>query len=194
MKKYLLFSLFLFRACLCVHSTQAMQISDSCTYEIRGSIIDAETKQPIPFATVMIKNTQQGVVADEYGKFLLDKLCGKEYTLVCSSVGYKPVNHHHDAHHEEPVIYMASATSELKSVVVEGEAITGDIQSMALDKIDRAELATMDTRSLASAIGDIQGVTFISTGSNVQLPVIHGLYGNRILIINNKLCILIFIT
>ncbi|MGD1894642.1 MAG: TonB-dependent receptor, partial [Cyclobacteriaceae bacterium] len=34
-------------------------------------------------------------------------------------------------------------------------------------------------------IGEIQGVSFTSAGSNVQIPVIHGLYGNRILIINN---------
>ncbi|MDN5213228.1 TonB-dependent receptor [Fulvivirgaceae bacterium BMA12] len=185
MEKYLLFGLFLFLACLCVHPTQATQFSDSCTYKIQGSIVDAKTKQPIPFAAVMIKNKQQGVVADKHGKFLLDKLCGREHTLVCSSVGYKPATHHHDAHHKEPVIYMAPSASELKSVVVEGEAIVGDMQSIALDKIDGAELATKATRSLASAIGDIQGITFISTGSNVQLPVIHGLYGNRILIINN---------
>ena len=184
-KEYLLFHLILFWACLCVYPTKAMQFSDSCTYEIRGSIIDVETKQPIPFAAVMIKDTQRGVVADEHGKFLLDKLCGRKYTLVCSSVGYKPVTHHHDARHKEQVIYMASTASELESVVVEGEVVTGDVQSMVLDKIGRAELATKAARSLASAIGDIQGVTFVSTGSNVQLPVIHGLYGNRILIINN---------
>ncbi|MEM0938649.1 MAG: hypothetical protein AAF600_12520 [Bacteroidota bacterium] len=36
-------------------------------------------------------------------------------------------------------------------------------------------------RSLASAISNIRGVSFTSTGSNVQ-PIIHGLYGNRILL------------
>ena len=184
-KKHTLFSLFFFWACLSLYPTRAMQFSDSCAYEIQGRIIDAETKQPIPFATVMIKNTRKGAMADEHGKFLLDKLCGKEYTLLCSCVGYKPVTHHHDTHHKEPVIYMASAASELESVVVEAEAIVGDMQSMVLDKIDRSQLATKTTLSLASAIDGIQGITFTSTGSNVQLPVIHGLYGNRILIINN---------
>ena len=185
MKKYAPFSLFLFWACCYVHLTEAKQFSDSCAYEIQGSIIDAETKQPIPFATVMIKNTRHGTVADKYGKFLLGELCEKEYTLVCSSIGYKLVIHHHDVHHDDPVIHMASTASELESVVVEGEAIVGDMQSLALDKIDRAQLAAKTTRTLASAIGDIQGVTLTSVGSNVQLPVIHGLYGNRILIINN---------
>ena len=185
MKNYLPFSLFLFWACFSAHPVLAIQLPDSCAYEIRGSIVDGETNLPIPFATVMIKETERAVAADANGKFLLDKLCEKEFTLVCSSLGYKSITHHHDVHHEQPVIYMAPDATELESVVVEGEAIVGNMQSMVSNKIDRAELGTKTTQSLASAIGDIQGVTFTSAGSNVQLPVIHGLYGNRILLINN---------
>ncbi|MEO1050508.1 MAG: TonB-dependent receptor [Bacteroidota bacterium] len=185
MKKCLLFSLLILWTCCSVLTTQAMQLSDSCTYVIKGSILDAETKKPVPFVTVTIKNSQRGILADENGKFLLDGLCEGEYTLLCSSVGYKQVTHHHDPHHDEPVIYMASAASQLESVVVEGEEIVGDMRSLSLDKIDRSQLATKTTGSLASVVGDIQGVTFTSVGNNVQLPVIHGLYGNRILIINN---------
>ncbi|MEM9834270.1 MAG: TonB-dependent receptor [Bacteroidota bacterium] len=184
-KKYILVSWLLIGAGCYTHATPAPQLSDSCSYEIQGSILDVETKQPVPFATVMIKDTQKGVVADEQGKFLLDNLCGQEYDLVFSCVGFKSITHHHDAHHQELVIYMASVASELESVTVEGDAIVGDMQSMAVEKIDRSQLATRTTQSLASAIGEIQGVTFTSAGNNVQLPVIHGLYGNRILIINN---------
>ena len=41
--------------------------------------------------------------------------------------------------------------------------------------------------SIANIASQIDGVTFISTGSNVERPVIHGLYGNRILVLNNYL-------
>ena len=184
-KKHILLKLALLGACLCTNPARAECAADSCTHEIRGSILDTETKQPVPYATVLISRTQQSAIADEHGNFLLDKLCQTEHNLVCSRVGYKSVTHHHDGHHKEPVIYMAPAASELESVVVEGETMVGDMQSMALSNIDKAELATKSTRSLAAAVGDIPGVTFTSTGTNVQLPVIHGLYGNRILIVNN---------
>lgn len=166
-------------------SVGAMVPTDSCSFRIRGSIVDAETRKPVPYATVVIQSTSRGAVADEYGNFLLSGLCGNEYTLICSSVGYKQLTHHHDAYHNDPVIYLASAPSQLESVVVEGEAIVGDLQSMVLDKIDQTQLAGTSSRTLASTIADLQGVSFTSTGSNVQIPVIHGLYGNRILIINN---------
>ena len=55
-------------------------------------------------------------------------------------------------------------------------------QSISLDDrvIDR-------TSSFASIASEVDGVTFISTGSNVERPVIHGLYGNRVLVLNNYL-------
>ncbi len=184
-RKCILFCLVLLSACCHVHIVRAMQSQSPCTYKIQGTILDAETKQPIPFVTVRIKDTELGTVADENGKFLLDKLCKKEYTLLCSSIGYKPVAHHHDSYHEKPVIYMAPASSDLEGVVVEGETITGDVKSLSANRIDKAELAAKTTTSLAAAVGDIQGVTFTSMGANVQVPVIHGLYGNRILVVNN---------
>lgn len=167
------------------HIAWAQQSADTCAFEIRGKIVDAETKQPIPFASIKVKDTELGTVANEKGEFLLNRLCEQEYTLLCSSVGYKIVSHHHDVYHEAPVIYLAPASSQLEGVVVEGEIITGDVKSVASNRVDRAQLAAKTTASLASAIAGIQGVTFTSTGTNVQLPVIHGLYGNRILIINN---------
>ncbi len=184
-RKYTQSALLLFGAILYAFPLQAAQVTDSCTYAIHGRIMDVETQQPIPYATVMVQHTQHGVASNENGEFLLAKLCGTEHVLICSSIGYKPVVHHHDAYHETPLIYMAPEVSQLESIVVEDEATKDNMQSMAMETLDRTTLAGRTTSSLASAIADIQGVTFASTGTNVQLPVIHGLYGNRVLIVNN---------
>ena len=42
-KKHTLFSLFFFWTCLSLYPARAMQFSDSCAYEVRGSILDVET-------------------------------------------------------------------------------------------------------------------------------------------------------
>lgn len=44
-KKHTLFSLFLFWACPSLYPARAMQFSDSCANETRGSILDVETKR-----------------------------------------------------------------------------------------------------------------------------------------------------
>ncbi|MEM9896097.1 MAG: TonB-dependent receptor [Bacteroidota bacterium] len=161
-----------------------------CKGKIRGKILDIESGEPLPFATIKILESSIGVIADDNGDFVLENICGKEVDLEIRFLGYQTIVHHHDfrAFERKKIqhkIYLAEEENLLESVVVEGEKIVGDLQSMSVAKIDKAELATKSTETLASAIGGIQGVSFTSTGSNVQLPVIHGLYGNRILIINN---------
>lgn len=169
----------------CISSLQARQNKRDCRHQIKGKVLDATTKEPIPFVNILIKGTQTGTATDIKGNFLLDQLCEKEHTLIFSSLGYQDLTHHHDDYHDNPVIYMAPTVSQLESVIVEGEAIVGGLESVAVDKIDGTVLENKSTRTLAAVIEEIQGVTMVSAGSNVQLPVIHGLYGNRVLIINN---------
>jgi iron complex outermembrane receptor protein len=66
----------------------------------------------------------------------------------------------------------------------EREKISGT-QTMSRQSINLEDKVVDRTSSLASIASEIDGVTFISTGSNVERPVIHGLYGNRVLVLNN---------
>ncbi len=165
------------------------QVED-CTKQINGLILDKETNEPLPFATVRILNADIGAISDEVGIFTLTNICEKEVDFEVRFLGYKTVVHHHDFRSSDHididhVVYLATEKNLLESVVVEGQEVVGDMESMSFNRIDRSQLVAKTTSSLAAAIGDVQGVTMVSAGSNVQLPVIHGLYGNRILIINN---------
>ena len=56
-------------------------------------------------------------------------------------------------------------------------------ESIAQIILDKDEITSDPTQTLAGVIEDEQGVSLASMGTNVQIPVIHGLYGNRILIL-----------
>jgi hypothetical protein len=60
--------------------------------KISGTIKDKQSDEPIPFASVVLKKTGQGILTDSLGKFLLlpEKWIGND-TLEILSVGYKPV-------------------------------------------------------------------------------------------------------
>src|SRR5688572_24490933 len=65
--------------------------------EIKNSVLDAETFQPLESASVYVKNTTIGTITNTDGKFVL--VVPERYqsdTLVISSIGYKsykvPVN------------------------------------------------------------------------------------------------------
>ena len=162
----------------------------NCSGQITGRILNGKTEQPIPIASIQVLNSTIGAVSDENGKFILKNICESEVDFEVRFIGFKTLVHHHDFNDSDHVnnghkIFLFPDETELESVVIEAEAIVGDIQSLSMKQLDRAVLATKTTQSLAAAINDIQGVSFTSVGSNVQLPIIHGLYGNRILIINN---------
>jgi len=54
--------------------------------KISGYVLDANNREPIPFANVWIKSTLQGTMADENGMFMLS--LAKNDTICASSVGY----------------------------------------------------------------------------------------------------------
>ena len=58
--------------------------------KIRGSVIDAEQRQPIPFAGIYFENTTVGVTADMDGKFTLETRDKTLSLLTAQILGYKP--------------------------------------------------------------------------------------------------------
>lgn len=56
---------------------------------IHGRIVDFETTQPLPGASVMIEGTTTGVLSDEKGFYTLKNIPPGRYTLIISFVGYQ---------------------------------------------------------------------------------------------------------
>lgn len=85
MRKYFLFSI------LILFSTLSYSQAET-TGGIIGKLTDGEMNgEPLPFATVMIKNSNTGTNTDFDGLFSLDKLETGNYTVVFSFVGYESV-------------------------------------------------------------------------------------------------------
>lgn len=172
---------------LVVSSTMTAQRTASCDFELKGVFLDIETHEPIPFVYVKVQETNQYAIAGEDGSFALKGLCQSCHSLSISCIGYgdticKNCQNHQNSHY----IYLTKSDRSLAEVSIVAEKNKAEgIVSISQQTIDKESLSADLTQSLASALSEIEGVTFASTGNNVQLPVIHGLYGNRILILNN---------
>ncbi len=159
----------------------------ACDHKIEGYIYDITTKKPIAFATVQLKSSSQGAIADEKGYFVLNALCETEVDLVFGHIGYKSTVHHHDEFHEMPKIYLAPKDVVLESVVVEGKSKEAGIATSTITELSAKELAQVQSESLGDVVSQLAGVNTISNGQNIAKPVIHGLHSNRVLVINNGL-------
>ncbi|WP_370090574.1 TonB-dependent receptor [Ekhidna sp.] len=156
----------------------------SCDRTVSGQVLDIDTNEPLPFATVKILGTQNGAVSDANGSFQIEKVCKEEIDLEVRFLGYKTVVHHHDFHHSNPVIYMASNETLLESVVVEEE-----LNAHALKTLEPIDIKVESLESIGVSAGDLfsqsSGVSMLKTGQNIVKPIVHGLHSNRVLIINN---------
>ena len=57
-------------------------------FNISGTILDAKYNRTLAGATVQVDGNKTGVVTDEFGRFLIDKLAAGEHALVVKFLGY----------------------------------------------------------------------------------------------------------
>lgn len=151
--------------------------------QITGIVKDVKG-QPIPFVYVQIKNTSVGTVTKDDGRFTLNYSL-KACELSFSYIGYKTVVYSYRQGTSPIQITLSEIGKNIAEVVVKGNRKVKKVRTSAMTSIGSSQLKYKSSESLASALKEISGVNMLSSGSNVQLPVVHGLYGNRVLIINN---------
>ena len=104
---------------IAVVSGPAVLAQRDCTKRIAGQVL-SETGAPLPGAEIMVRNLQLGVVADDKGFFVLEKLCDGRYTIEVRYLGYRtlqaeiPVNAP-----KAQILNMEVETKKLEEIVVE---------------------------------------------------------------------------
>lgn len=63
------------------------QEKDDKLIQFSGVVVSADSLNPVPFATILVKNTSRGTTSDYYGYFSF--VAKPNDTLIFSSVGYK---------------------------------------------------------------------------------------------------------
>lgn len=160
--------------------------AQNCDIHVTGFILDRATKEPLGFATIGIIEIAKGVVADSNGYFELNQLCPGDYHMQVDHLGCTSVKSFlFIAKDTSLTIFLDHHAELLREIVVEGKSGTNESQSKQMissDMIkDHAGQSLSEIAMLAS------GVRSLQNGSGISKPVIHGLFGNRVAIINNGL-------
>ena len=153
-------------------------------YNLTGSILDANSEEPIIGATVYLQEPEKGGISDVNGNFSINNIPSGNYTLVVSSLGYGTRTQKVSIPSEEPLTVLLSPTAiEMEEVIV--STPFHQLQSDNVMKVDRAtmeEINRTGTLTLAEGISNLAGVETISTGTGIGKPVIRGLSSNRVLV------------
>lgn len=160
----------------------------NCECFVKGQVLDRETNQPIPGATLLIKETGQGSNTDVYGQYRIDHLCEGNYTLVARILGYREIQQKlvltHQAHETHQDMLLSEEVQHLQNVTVTAQK-TDALTSQAVVAVQGLALEQTRGQTLGDALRNVAGVTTLQTGSSVVKPVIHGMHSSRVLILNN---------
>ena len=138
--------------------------------KIKGTLIDPTTKDPLPFATVSVKGTTNGVNTDMDGVYEIDLKEG-DYTLIFQYVGYLPQEKQISITKDKTTILNVPLDSEhveLEGVVVQATRSKARESALLLDQqrsaeikqhIGSQELSRKGISDVASAVAKTTGVS-----------------------------------
>lgn len=177
------FQLFLFVIVLLLFTTSltlAQAIPD-----LKGTITDAETGEPLPGANVFLKGTGFGASADIEGRYTLSSVTEGTYTIRISYLGYKTLEVSVAIHTQENRVMdfkLKPEALEGKDVVItaqaEGQlgAVNRKLSALAVvDAVSKDRIRELHDANAAESVGRLPGMSVVRSGGEGQQIVVRGL-------------------
>lgn len=157
---------------------------NNCTLNVSGTVTDEGSKEPLAYATLFLEESGVGVSTNERGEFSFSGVCSGEYHVLVRHVGCEPERLYLPLRGDTTLdITLRHYTELIDEVIVEGRADANTTQATV--SLGEEEIAQGGDGNLGRLLANVSGVSVLGNGSTVSKPVIHGLYGNRIAVLNN---------
>lgn len=114
--------------------------------QIRGTVKDVATGEPLIGVNVVLKGTSLGAASDIYGKYVINNVSSGSYTMKFSYIGYKAK--------ETPVVFKGAALEvnmSLEAQSIEGEAVVITAQARGQNAAINQQLASNTISNVVSS-------------------------------------------
>ncbi len=166
----------------------ATAMAQDCNLVLKGTVKDFHDNEPLPFAQIFITQLQKTISTDANGAYRVDDLCPGVYNFVIT---------HYDCDTKKLSLTIKESktrdfvlehhVNDLQEVQVIADVHDDHKLSQSTTRINKSTIAQYAGASLGDALATVQGVSSLKTGNSVVKPVIHGVYGSRVTIVNNGL-------
>ncbi len=158
--------------------------AQNCTLTISGQITDEHTEEPISYANIFLEESLKGVVSDTLGRFELKDICPKHYHLSISHIGCETQRFYIDLQSDTMLfVVMDHHSHDIEDIIVIGDNAVPTTQQV--QSITAQTITENADENLSNMLETITGVSTLRNGNGIAKPVVHGLYGNRLTILNN---------
>ena len=157
------------------------QAQEHCNISISGQVVDEHDGQALAFAEVSIPAIGRGVVVDSTGHYQLENICPGRYLLVVTHIGCDPVRRWVSITEDMSRVdfYLEHHEELLAEIVLVDQQIRRNPK--ASKSLNQEELQRVQQLGLEALDEEVAGYNSLSAGNNIIKPVIHGMYGNRVI-------------
>ncbi len=160
------------------------QPEGACSFTLQGRVLDRHDRAPLAYAEVILEVTGQRSVADEEGRFRFVGVCAGTWTLRAVHAGCDPVVQSVSVKGDRTFdIYLEHHEQLLQDLEVV-RARPDENVGHAHGTIGKSEMESLAGKSLADMLATMPGVGALNSGPTIGKPIIHGVSGNRVLILN----------
>jgi iron complex outermembrane receptor protein len=155
---------------------------------ISGIVVDATSDEPLEFATVVVIGTRTTVQTNKSGEFRLVSALNASSKLRISMIGYEIYEldlQNYLGSTNSIVIRLNPSVSIIDEVVVTGSPTGSGFRYQPAQAFNKAQLSQRQDVSVGHMLDGEPGVAMRSFGPAPSRPVIRGLDGERILILEN---------
>ncbi len=158
--------------------------SQNCKLNIIGIVKDAISLKPIEGVNIQTETLSNGTNTDEKGSFKLIGLCVGNYNLnishLCCETEVRSIQLTSDT---SITIYLNPSTKLLNDILIIGKKNKPTLQNS--QSINVQNITDNSNQNLSNLLEQINGVRILRNGNGISKPIVHGLYGNRLMILNN---------
>ena len=183
---YLFIVMLTIGCCIChcrdAHSKQAT------TYMLRGEVIDIQNHIRLSDVTIRIVDHDVTTKSNQYGQFKFDSVMKGQYKLEVTKVNYLLTELIVSVNESTPFlqIEMSTEAKQLDTVTVLEKRQSSDQYTKTTDiSLDGDELEKNLGMTLAKSLSDQLGISQRTMGIGVARPVIRGMGGDRLLILED---------
>ncbi|MYA98928.1 TonB-dependent receptor [Candidatus Poribacteria bacterium] len=162
--------------------------ASNTTWSLEGEVVETQSSTRLNGVTVRIKGLERRVRTDANGRFKFDTVPEGQQTLQILKVGYQRFEQVIDVNASTPYLKIA-----LEALSFQMQTIRVHSSNRALSQfeettdlvLDEEELQRRLGMTLANTLADEMGISQRMMGRAIARPVIRGLGGDRLLILEN---------
>ncbi len=159
--------------------------AQSCTATLCGTVTEAGTGAPIPYAEVILETLNLGVITDEAGKYHFHEVCDGTYTLVCRHIGCAHLARSVSVRGNTTVDFSLHHEAISLQTITITERATVPVSIRAGGALPDSRLNTARGQAFGVALRQLPGVSLLQTGNNIVKPMVRGLHSIRLPILND---------